>query len=128
VARGAIVVTPQPRSEGLLLGLGRPLIVKRVIGLPLEEMAFQRGQLFIGGVEFTEPWVDPAHQGTYSMPTRLVPAGGVFLAGDNRLPLASSDSRQFGPLPTSSLRGRLVAQLRLPWGPEGLRWPLKSLL
>lgn len=128
VVRGAIVVTPQPRSEGLFFGTGRPLIVKRVIGLPLEDVAFQRGQLLVDGEELTEPWVDPAHQGTYSMPTRSVPVASVFLAGDNRLPLASSDSRQFGPLPTSSLRGRLVAQLRLPWGPGGLRWPLQSLL
>lgn len=128
VSRGAIVVTPQPRSEGLLFGFGRPLIVKRVIALPLEQVAFQRGTLLIDGVALAEPWVDPAHRGTHSMPVRSVPDTSVFLVGDNRLPLASSDSRQFGPLPAGSLRGRLVAQLRLPWGPEGLRWPLAPLL
>ena len=127
-ARGAIVVVPEPRSEGVLLGMGRTLIVKRVIGLPLEQVAFQRGVLFIDGEPFPEPWVDPAHRGAYSMTPRAVPAGHVFLAGDNRLPLASSDSRQFGPLPAADLRGRLVAQLRLPWGDGGLRWPFASLL
>ena len=90
-------------------------------------MAFQRGALLIDGEPFPEPWVDEAHRGVYSMTPRAVPVGHVFLAGDNRLPLASSDSRQFGPLPAADLRGRLVAQLRLPWGPGGLRWPLASL-
>lgn len=126
--RGAVVVVPQPRSEGVFLGMGRPLIVKRVIGLPLEQLAFQRGTLLVDGVELPEPWVSEQRRGASNMLTRTVPEGHVFLAGDNRLPLASSDSRQFGALPISSLRGRLVAQLRLPWGEGGLRWPLVPLL
>lgn len=126
--RGAIVVLPEPRADGWFLGMGRPLIVKRIVGLPLEEVAFQRGELLIDGEPFPEPWVDEAYVGSFTMQPRSVPAGGVFLAGDNRRPLASSDSRQFGPVPTNSLRGRLVAQLRLPWGANGLRWPLSPLL
>lgn len=41
--------------------------------------------------------------------------GTVYVLGDNRAPLASRDSRSFGPVPVTSLRGRVV--LSLP------RWP-----
>src|SRR5690606_14922055 len=87
--RGAVVVVPQPRSQGVVLGLWRPRIVKRVVGLPLEGVAFGRGELLVDGAPQPEPWLDPAYVGAYSMPSRPVPAGHVFLAGDNRLPLAS---------------------------------------
>ena len=126
--RGAMVVVPEPHTEGLLFGIGRPLIVKRVVGLPHEQVAFRRGQLYVDGAPLPEPWVSGERRGSYSMPPRRVPEGEVFLVGDNRLPLASRDSRQFGPQPIRSLRGRLVAQLRLPWGAEGLRWPAAWLL
>ena len=126
--RGAVIVAPEPRSEGLLLGAGRPLIVKRVVGLELEQVEFQRGQLLVDGAAAAEPWVQQERRGSHSMAPTRVPEGHVFLAGDNRLPLASSDSRQFGPLPAASLRGRVVAQLRLPWGDGALRSPLTPLL
>src|SRR3954451_17936934 len=37
------------------------------------------------------------------------PSGGLRLAGDN--PTGSTDSRQFGPVPLSALRGRVVLRL-----------------
>jgi len=126
--RGAVIVAPEPRSDGLLLGVGRPLIVKRVVGLEFEQVEFQSGQLLVDGAATTEPWVQPERRGNFSMAPVAVPGGHVFVAGDNRLPLASSDSRQFGPLPEASLRGRVVAQLRLPWGDGVLRSPLAPLL
>lgn len=127
-ARGAVVVVPEPRSSGRLLGMGRPLIVKRVVGRSGEAVAFRRGQLLVDDEPLHEPWLHPDRVGTFSMAAVAVPAGSVFIAGDNRLPLASSDSRQFGPVPASELRGRAVARLRLPWGADGLRSPLLPLL
>ncbi|MBX3143057.1 MAG: S26 family signal peptidase [Trueperaceae bacterium] len=38
---------------------------------------------------------------------------GVYVLGDNRVPLASRDSRSFGTVPVGSLRGRVV--LAAPW-------------
>lgn len=126
--RGAVVVAPEPRSQGRVLGMGRPLIVKRVVGVPHEQVAFQEGELFVDGVSLPEPWVSSAHRGSFSMRGSQVPEGAVFIAGDNRLPLASSDSRQFGPVPVAALRGRVVARLRLPWSAGAVRWPVESLL
>ena len=43
--RGAVVVLPDPRAEGGPLGVGRPLIVKRVVGLPGDTVALARGRV-----------------------------------------------------------------------------------
>lgn len=125
--RGAVVVLPDPRAEGGPLGVGRPLIVKRVVGLPGDTVALARGRVLVDGEELSEPWLDPAHRGASTMRPRAVPPGALFLLGDNRLPLASSDSRSFGPQPVTALRGRAVAELRLPWGEAGPRSPLAPL-
>jgi nickel-type superoxide dismutase maturation protease len=44
------------------------------------------------------------------------PDGSLWVEGDN--PFGSTDSRQFGPVPAASLRGRVVARL----------WPRPRLL
>lgn len=125
-ARGAVLVLPEPGRAGVMLGLLKPLIVKRAVGLPGESIALARGQLLIDGVAVEEPWL--AGGGSLpSMRPRQVPAGHVFLLGDNRRPLASSDSRQFGPQPLSVIRGRALYRLRAPWGAAGLRSPLTPL-
>ncbi len=125
--RGAVVVTPEPGSKGLLLGMGRRLIVKRVIGLPGETVAFRTGRLLVDGAELYEPWVADGYRGALNMPEQRVAAGLVFVTGDNRRPLASHDSRQYGPLPASGLRGLVVGQLRVPWGEGSLRSPFAPL-
>lgn len=125
--RGAVVVLPQPRSEGRLFGLGRPLIVKRVVALEGEEVALLSGELLINGLVLVEPWLVGTSAGFSTIPGTKVPVAHVYLLGDNRQPLASGDSRQFGPQPVRSLRGEAVARLRSPFGTTGLRWPLAPL-
>ena len=72
-------------------------VVKRVLGLPGDRLAFGSGGLVRNGEQLTEPYVvRPA--GTSG--SWLVPEGHCFLLGDNRA--ASSDSRSwkqpFAPL------------------------------
>jgi signal peptidase I len=50
---------------------------------------------------------------------QAVPAGHVFLAGDHRD--HSADSRVFGPVPVSRIKGRAWVAL-VSWGQDGLRW------
>lgn len=127
VKRGSVVVLPDPFIQARPPGWGRPLIVKRVVGLPGERVTLSRGQLLIDGRALPEPWLDPGHAVGATSRETAVPAGHLYLLGDNRLPLASSDSRQFGPQPAASLRGLVVAQVRSPLAGGQLRWPLAPL-
>ena len=47
------------------------------------------------------------------------PDGAIWLEGDN--PFGSTDSRQFGPLPAESLRGRVLLRLWPRPGPVASR-------
>jgi signal peptidase I len=72
-------------------------VVKRVMGLPGDRLAFSAGRLVRNGEELTEAYA--VHSGGASG-SWLVPEGHCFLLGDNRA--ASSDSRSwkqpFAPL------------------------------
>ena len=66
------------------------LLVKRVIGLPGDEISFRDGYVYINGQQLEEPYL-PAQGVTESDNTFKVPEGCVFFLGDNRT--GSFDSR-----------------------------------
>lgn len=104
--RGAIVTFLHPNEPDKVL-------VKRVIGLPGEEISIDRqGVVHINGKPLDEPYV--VNHDHRSMPPTKIPDGSVFMMGDNR-PL-SADSRFFGPVPRANLIG--IAVLRY--------WPLSN--
>lgn len=79
--------------------------VKRVIGLPGDQVELRLGRVYINGAPLAEPYLGqypPADFGPAS-----VPADGVFVLGDNRG--HSEDSRYFGDVPLASIKGRVVA-------------------
>lgn len=86
--------------------------LKRVIGLPGEELVVLDGVLHIDGVPVDEPWVDPALVDGYYSRTFVVPADHVFVLGDNRG--NSVDSRDYGALPAEDLLGSVLLRV----------WPL----
>lgn len=94
--RGSIVVFQHPRRTGFHL-------VKRVVGLPGEEVVVRGGQVFLGDVRLVEPWATgPTEpQGTW-------PLGDdeVFVLGDLR-ELSSDDGRTLGPLPLAAVPWRV---------------------
>jgi signal peptidase I len=77
--------------------------VKRVIGLPGDEIDIRDGMVYINGAELEE---DYAKGLTYSadcnFPT-IVPEGHLFVLGDNRE--VSRDSRAFGTIKQESVIG-----------------------
>ncbi len=88
-----------------------PVYVKRIVALPSEHVQIRRGAVFVDGARLDEPYLDVPPAATGSADTDVVvPAGAVFVLGDNRGP--SVDSRQFGPVPTGSIVGRV-------WGVVG---------
>jgi signal peptidase I len=97
--RGEIVVMNEPGSGGLT--------VKRVVALGGDVLAFEAGRVTLNGDVVDEPYVkgEPLTWVFYG-PT-VVPMGTVFVLGDARE--GSIDSRRYGPVPLSSIVGRVIA-------------------
>lgn len=118
VHRGDVVVllSPAPR-EGVPEGTW---FIKRVAGMPGEEIVLDSGRLYADDVLLTElPGTGPQAVGDSSASRREWWNGAdeYFVLGDN--PAASTDSRTFGPVPADRVIGRVwfrVWPLRA-WGP-----------
>lgn len=84
--------------------------IKRIIGLPGEQVMLKDGQIYINGTLLDESGYldssvysnggDYLHEGE----TITVPDGEYFVCGDNRQ--HSSDSRTFGPIAKSEIKGK----------------------
>jgi signal peptidase I len=119
VRTGDVVVILDPMAAN------RAAYVKRVVALAGQSVALEDGAAFVDDAPLEEPWLAEDHRGVAVHPRTVVPPASLFVLGDNRLPLASRDSRAFGPVPTSAWRGRVVARWVVPWREEGgLRAPL----
>jgi len=106
IQRGDIIVLQYPRDPKLDY-------IKRVVGLPGDEIVMSGGRLTINGEEVDESYLlepDP-----YTELHLTVKPGHYFVLGDNRL--HSSDSREFGQVKAGFVRGKV--DLRL--------WPLERL-
>jgi signal peptidase I len=77
--------------------------IKRVIGLPGDTVVVRSGQVLINGDVIYEPYlqVTPRYNGEW-----ILGPDEVFVLGDNRN--NSSDSQNWGPLPTDEIIGRAV--------------------
>jgi signal peptidase I len=88
------------------------LVIKRVVGLAGDSIGIADGVLVVNGKPLRESFVDyNLTDATYFGPVH-VPAGRVFVLGDNRSD--SIDSRTFGPVPADDIVGRVVARI---WPP-----------
>lgn len=87
--------------------------IKRIIGLPGDTVAVHDGRVWVNGKPLTEPYL--AEKPNYTFPQTTVPAGRLFMMGDNRN--NSNDSHEWGTAAISSVHG--VAWLRY--------WPLNRL-
>jgi signal peptidase I len=104
VERGDVVVLRYPRNPELDY-------IKRIVGLPGDEVVMAGGLLWVNGKLFEEAYLGEADP--YSHLRETVAAGHYLVLGDNRL--HSSDSREFGQVPAELLRGKV--DLRL-WPPS----------
>ena len=87
--------------------------MKRIIGLPGEEVCLSDGFLLIEGKRLHEPYLKglPAYLGLDEFSWKLGD-GEYFAMGDNRV--HSTDSRDFGPLSLGQIVGRVWFRL---WPP-----------
>jgi signal peptidase I len=132
--RGDIVVFDSPAASPddestLAVRVGRDLLegiglvspdddalIKRVIGLPGEEIQARDGRVFIDARELIEPYL-PEAVVTEDFGPVVVPDDAVFVLGDNRA--NSQDSRFIGPIPADSITGRAIARI---WPPDRLAY------
>jgi len=94
---------------------GEVVLVKRVLGLPGDEIALRDGVLFINGVPQREPYLNPGAPDSSDFGPTKVPPGHFFVMGDNRAD--SADSRVFGPVPEGNIVGEVFLRA---WPPSRL--------
>jgi signal peptidase I len=86
--------------------------IKRIIGLPGDEVSVSQGIVYINGIPLEEPYINtpPIYDGEWP-----VEEGRYFVLGDNRN--NSSDSQNWGSLESEDIIGKAVI----------VYWPLNDL-
>ncbi len=116
INRGDIVVFERPEDQDQEI----KDLIKRVVGLPGEEVVFDGGQVYIDGQLLEEPYLGEGTRSTGhtygngctpEQPCK-VPEGEIFVMGDNRS--NSRDSTYFGPIDEDDVVGRAFFRI----------WPL----
>lgn len=105
-SRGDLVVVKNPDAPD-------DLLVKRIVGLPQEQVAARAGRLTVGEFAVPEPYVLPGTS-VGDLPPSRVPEGHFFVLGDNRA--ESVDSRAFGAVDRRLVVGKVVLSLWTPGG------------
>jgi len=114
--RGQVIVFRYPRNP-------QEYFIKRIIGLPGEQVQIKDGQVHIYNQEHPEGFILvedylPEDLLTYNQDESQITVsdGEYFVLGDNRN--ASQDSRSFGPVDKSFITGKILFR----------GWPLNKIL
>lgn len=102
---GDVVAFASPGGDGLVL--------KRVVAVGPGSVSMSDGVVTVDG-EVSHFGSFAGFEGHSDLEQLPVPAGALFVLGDNRRPLASRDSRDFGAVDNDAVRGRVIAHLRVP--------------
>jgi signal peptidase I len=107
VQRGDVIVFRYPRDP-------EQEYIKRIIGLPGDEVRIGNGRLYVNDQLIDEPYIAaaPNYNSTWK-----VPEDSLFVLGDNRN--RSSDSHNWGPVPFEHVIGKA---LLVYWPPD--QWGL----
>ena len=116
-----LVSDPEPARGSIVTfwseELGK-LLVKRVIGLPGEEITFVDGFVCINGERIPEPYLDQQGATTSAQsPSFRVPEGCLFVMGDNRS--GSQDSRYWKDpyVPLANVRAQALLCIPVKYQP-----------
>jgi len=92
------------RGEVIVFHHASQVYIKRIIGLPEEEVDIVKGKIYIDG-ELLEETPDFPQTSYSDNGPRTIPPEHYFVLGDNRN--HSSDSHSFGPISRSDIVGKV---------------------
>jgi signal peptidase I len=97
IHRGDVVVFLYPQDH-------TKSYIKRVIGLPGDDLRIDHGTVIVNGVAIKEDYVPLRYADDRSQAEMTIPKGEYFVMGDHRS--ISSDSRDFGPVDRPLIYGK----------------------
>jgi signal peptidase I len=107
--RGDVVAVRFVQADGAISRLEPPhvMLLKRIIGLPGETIAFVNGQVLINGEVLDEPYEMGIYRGNWNHAPVTIGPDQYYVVGDNRsMPLEEHTHGIFG-------RDRIVGKTRL---------------
>ena len=91
------------------------LLIKRVIGLPGDDIMIKDDQLYINGEAYKEDYLKDGYTPAFEIPlngeTYTVPEDNYFCMGDNRAGSVDSRRKEVGDVPRESIKGKVVIRL-----------------
>ena len=105
--RGDIIVFESP------LEYEEKYFIKRVIGIPGDQITISDGKVHVNDEIIEEPYIDQYAftETLFFGDDYIVSENEVFVMGDNRLPGKSNDSRSFGSISIDKIEGKVLLRV-----------------
>lgn len=108
--RGEVIMFKAPKHS-----TDESPLLKRIIGLPGDEVLIKDGSVYINGKKLSEPYLTVTTEGDFG--PYKVPAGEYFVMGDNRNNSFDSRYWQNHYVPKANIIGRIDAVI---WPPKDM--------
>jgi len=116
IGEGSVVLVYKPAASaglirrGVVVAFASPdgnTAIKRVVALEGQIVELRDAELYVDGKHVEEPRIDHSRIDASYFGPMTVPAGTIFVLGDNRG--VSIDSRDYGTVPLTSVQGTIMA-------------------